>query len=64
MAIARKCDRCGAHYDLVKGRPFSIMIFNYDEIANNKTFDLCPDCMAELRNWIDEKKGKDNERQI
>lgn len=61
MASAKKCDRCGSYYDFVKGQPFSIMIFNYNEIANNKIFDLCPDCMAKLHNWIDGKEFENDE---
>lgn len=64
MAIARKCDRCGNLYETYntkndKTKINGLITINLDD--NQKYFghwamDLCPDCMREFQNWLNEVK--------
>ena len=66
MAIARKCDRCGIHYDEYnitnsETKINGINLLNID--SNNKywshgPYDLCPACSDELTKWF----RKENEK--
>ena len=67
MANAKKCDRCGTLYepygiiDRVRAEKNSIMVIGniYGEITSRDEFyDLCPDCMEELHEWL---KGEKDE---
>lgn len=67
MAYAGKCDRCGGFYDLPfeHGAPIRTRIFDvYDGVTDSK--DLCPDCLEELRDFLDGAQLNDplEERQI
>ena len=57
MAKARVCDKCGAtvtdyYYDFVT---YKITIPNNSRYDTNdiKNFELCTDCMKELKNFIE-----------
>lgn len=62
MAVARKCDRCGAFYDRynennndsIENSNAMAFIIHYKNDTYNtcKHFDLCPDCKDKLVNWI------------
>lgn len=62
MALARKCDRCGAFYDRynedescnIEKTNAMAFIFHYGNNTHDicKQFDLCPDCKDELVKWI------------
>lgn len=64
MARARKCDRCGNLYETYntkndKTKINGLITINLDD--NQKYFghgamDLCPDCMREFQNWLNEVK--------
>lgn len=70
MAIARKCDRCGAFYDEyqntkyfnngrdgVNGVQFvHIDRQKYAEGTKNDTYDLCPCCLEAIHQYIKSKK--------
>ena len=64
MAMAKKCDRCGAFYENYttqrskkEGRVNTIQTKETDENGNIaftvNTYDLCPDCMKEFFSWFD-----------
>ena len=67
MAYAGKCDRCGGVYDLPfeHGAPIRArMVDVFDDPVETK--DLCPDCLEELRDFLDGAQLNDplEERQI
>lgn len=54
MAYAGKCDRCGGFYDLPFEHGAAIrarMVDVFDDPVETK--DLCPDCLEELRDFLD-----------
>lgn len=62
MALARKCDLCGAYYDFynVHSDPncFTFVNVNDDnEHLDLEYFDLCPNCLEELTNKVKKLKG-------
>lgn len=57
---AYKCDRCGKlfeKYDL-QGT-FSFLNITRNPCMSGNCLDLCPDCNAELQEWV--KNGKDED---
>lgn len=60
MAFAKKCDRCGKLYEPYNvkknvERCNGILTLNIDEYRkyyDNKLYDLCPECMETLHNWL------------
>ena len=74
MAIARKCDRCGALYEQYSTRVketegitaingFAFMMRKDGGIGyviEDHPRDLCPDCTESLLAWLWEKRGADN----
>lgn len=62
MALARKCDRCGAFYDRynenkshnIEDANSIAFVFRYGNDTYNicKHFDLCPKCKDKLVEWI------------
>lgn len=62
MANAFKCDRCGNLYEPYNGIEYQAGCNKYHSVClckglNNKYFDLCPECMTKLIEFI--KAGKD-----
>ncbi|MCI9597902.1 MAG: hypothetical protein HFE75_11535 [Firmicutes bacterium] len=68
--LARKCDRCGIHYGIDEAAEIGkektkinrIGLKGVSENGNilgGYIFDLCPDCVCELVDWI--KEGGMNE---
>lgn len=62
MSNAKKCDRCGKLYENYKGvkiteggNSYNTVIFTGNNYGN-RDFDLCPDCMSKLIEFI--KEGK------
>lgn len=63
MAIAKKCDRCGKYHDIYndKENPHKINSIipanaNYkNQCYSHKIINLCPDCMNELKKWLENK---------
>ena len=55
MAIARKCDRCGAYYDGTFGR---ITVESRDPEFVDEYYDLCRECKYELDDFINGVKPK------
>ena len=54
MAIARKCDRCGAYYDEPKqGEVSGVIWWRYGMESFGGTRDLCPDCTDKLGDWLE-----------
>lgn len=50
--IARKCDRCGAYYEMDYRRSIvSIDTPNHPD----RQYDLCPNCTADFNIWIKDK---------
>lgn len=54
--IARKCDKCGKFYEekpveFQCGSVIGLKLFNRS--TTQDTFDLCPDCLEQLRAWLD-----------
>lgn len=52
---AYKCDRCGGYYTAQSENwdKIHIMKSHYNGVIKGKTyFDLCPDCMNCLREWL------------
>lgn len=65
---AKKCDRCGKFYDEYNTKSFNCdpNIVTLHQKLNDgicylvKDYDLCPECMAELQEWLNEMKQPDN----
>ncbi len=60
MSIAKKCDKCKCLYEVYNGIELKSNGNKYNSmiISNgykNKGYDLCPNCMSSLIDWI--KKG-------
>lgn len=65
MSDAMKCDRCGKYYDYyfkreVSGKNVrsqnSISLYlkdDYGNLADKKCYDLCPECMAKLEEFLE-----------
>lgn len=50
-----KCDRCGAFSDADPGHHVSLYKFDLDNVEDTdhiETNDLCPDCLALFRKWL------------
>ena len=64
MACARKCDRCGKLYEEYnlendEKNPNGIMVLTLDyqrKYYPHDAMDLCPDCMREFQDWMEEVK--------
>ena len=70
MSLAKKCDRCGNLYeskdmDICGATVNRLSLINRDKknfgVINRKYFDLCPECLAHLANWLKNKPTKFNE---
>ena len=53
MAVARKCDRCGAFYDMPKTGEVSGIWWMYGVETVGSPRDLCPKCTDELSDWME-----------
>ena len=53
MAVARKCDRCGAFYDEPETGEVSGIYWMYGVAAVGSPRDLCPKCTDELSDWME-----------
>lgn len=67
MSYAGRCDRCGGFYDLPFEHGAAIrarMVDVFDDAVETK--DLCPDCLEELRDFLEGAQLNDplGERQI
>lgn len=55
MALAMKCDVCGKYYDLYNREytdgPSSVSLNN--SVGRVYNFDTCPDCIMDIKNYID-----------
>lgn len=55
MSEAKKCDRCGNFYDIYETdnhtAGFRFVDKRYN-LSSQTIYDLCPDCMGELINWL------------
>ena len=51
MADAKKCDRCGALYELPECTP-NIRIGEYIHCYGEKRYDLCPTCQGLLEEFL------------
>ena len=70
MSLAKKCDRCGNLYE-PKGMDICGVIVNglslidrdkqNSRVVSRIYFDLCPECLAYLANWLKNKPTKFNE---
>lgn len=67
---AKKCDRCGKFYEneesaaikLTNGADnFCRRLWGVNINHNEKTFDLCDDCVEEFQKWMEQGKGQDQE---
>lgn len=54
MSDAKKCDRCGRFYDIYgKGNnAVGFRFVNKCDATLQPIYDLCPDCVEELKNWL------------
>ena len=61
MSLAKKCDRCGNLYepkdmDVYGAIVNGLSLINRDEqnsrAFSRKYFDLCPECLLSLANWL------------
>lgn len=68
MALYKKCDRCGKlydHYDTYIGSLAAnaikvVLLTNTDAyMSTAMDLDLCPECMSELIEFLNSKKGKE-----
>lgn len=68
--IAKKCDRCGAFYDLYnvernKEKINGVAPLNTDESGRycwHEYIDLCPDCKDSFERWLKGSKRYQKER--
>lgn len=63
MARAMKCDRCGKYFSYAPAivDAFAPLIFNadlgnYEFTVDNAKYDLCPECVSSLREWLDSRR--------
>lgn len=70
MSLAKRCDRCEKLYEqkdidirgaIVNGLSLIDRDKQNSRIINRKYFDLCPECLADLANWLKNKPTKFNE---
>ena len=70
MSLAKKCDRCGNLYESknmdVCGSIVNGLSLIYRDTHNTndfprRYFDLCPECLLSLDNWLKNKPTKFNE---
>jgi len=54
MAAAKKCDRCGKLYEH-PGKREILILKDYHPYPVG-TLDLCEECYAELREWLNDDK--------
>ena len=55
--LLRKCDRCGAFYEYIKGDKKNL-IYQLkervpDKLCDSRVIDLCPVCQEKLKNWYE-----------
>ena len=59
MSKARKCDRCGAFFDVPDGA-MTVSLFDirkeHGDYLGSK--DLCSSCWSELEKWLEEGSGE------
>ena len=60
MSDAKKCDRCGRFYDIYKpdDNAVGFRFIDSAEYPLRPVYDLCPDCMGELINWLTKPEEK------
>ena len=72
MSLAKKCDRCGNLYEpkdmdvcgaIVNGLSLIDRDKQNSRVVGRKYFDLCPECLAHLANWLKNNPKKFNEIQ-
>ena len=70
MSLAKKCDRCGNLYEQKDVNVCGVitnglsLIYRDDQNSkafSHKYFDLCPECLAHLADWLKNKPTKFNE---
>lgn len=54
MSDAKKCNRCGKFYDIYgqANNAVGFRFVNRCDAPLQPIYDLCPDCMEELKNWL------------
>ena len=57
MATAMKCDRCGCYYDCYGDKKTANSVYVQNPCITgicecDKKYDLCPDCMEIVKNWL------------
>lgn len=54
MSDAKKCDRCGKFYDIYEPVDNAAGFYFANNVGSSlqPLYDLCPDCMEELINWL------------
>lgn len=66
MALAKKCDRCGKlyeHYPTGNKMQYNALRTIQrnaagETVNGNATYDLCPECMSALREFIADRKAQ------
>ena len=70
MSLAKKCDRCGNLYEpkdmdvcgaIVNGIGLISRDAHNINVVSRRCFDLCPECLLSLANWLKNKPTKFNE---
>ena len=70
MSLAKKCDRCGNLYEpkdidirgaIVNGLGLISRDAHNINVVSRRYFDLCPECLAHLANWLKNKPTRFNE---
>lgn len=58
MAMAKRCDRCNAYFQIPKKQPNAVSIgfsdyrCNVDSTCDGGWQDLCPECMDAFKIWM------------
>lgn len=67
--LIRRCDRCGVEYGMladyeidgydVDGIMTVVRVKNGTEVVRQRAYDLCPDCLKSLDDWLRNKAPAD-----
>ena len=63
--LAMKCDRCGKYHEVnvkdeeVRNSMYLYLIDNHNIVLEKEYYDLCPECAAKLKKFLEgDKSGK------
>lgn len=65
MAYAKKCDRCGALYEITDPKQIEIKGISVYGVSwmlsrNDTPIDFCPECLRKFKEWFEKEKNNDS----